>query len=265
VVAVRILVTNDDGIESPGLRALAAALAADGHDILVVAPTEDRSGSGAGLGGLHRDGTLELVTHEWPDVPGASVHAVGAPPAMAVLAACHGAFGMVPDLVASGINPGPNTGDLVIHSGTVGAILTAAAAGIPGIAVSIGITRDPFHWDTAAAVATAAVEWVAKPDDEPRLLNINVPNVSMGELRGVREAGLARMGQVWVSTADHQRGALKLDYQRPGRDLDPDTDLALVRECYAAVTPLATISRSRAGGAADAIAVGLTTQARSNR
>ncbi len=254
---MRIMVTNDDGIASGGLRALALALASDGHEIVVVAPADDRSGSGASLGGLHRDGTMDLVAHRWRELSGVEVYSIDAPPATAVLAVCHGAFGPVPDLVASGINPGANTGHLLIHSGTVGAALTAAGAGVPGLAVSLSArpkdSRDGLHWSTAGALAAAAVEWVTKPDGGPRILNLNVPNVSIAELRGVREARLADLGEVWVAAADPAAGDLKLDFHGATRDPGTDTDLALLREGYATVTPLAPLERAPLEGAADGV------------
>ena len=85
---MRILVTNDDGIESPGIKALATALAADGHDVRVFAPTTDRSGAGAAIGKLHGAAPRAVVRADWPDLPGVPVHVLDAPPATAVLAAC---------------------------------------------------------------------------------------------------------------------------------------------------------------------------------
>jgi 5'-nucleotidase len=135
---VRILVTNDDGVDAPGIKALAAALVADGHDVTVVAPSGDRSGSGAAIGKLFGTEPPEVVRHVWADLPGVPVHALDAPPATVVLGATLGAWGDPPDLVASGINPGANTGHLVIHSGTVGAALTAA-----GLTVEVDQTGNP--------------------------------------------------------------------------------------------------------------------------
>jgi 5'-nucleotidase len=128
---MRILVTNDDGVDSAGIHALAAALVADGHDVFVVAPTDDRSGAGASIGRMINAGPPPVERHVWDELPDLPVHAIDAPPAMAVFAACLGAFGDLPDLIASGINPGANTGHLVLHSGPVGATLTGAGYGIP--------------------------------------------------------------------------------------------------------------------------------------
>jgi len=258
---MRILVTNDDGVDSPGIHALAAALVADGHDVLVVAPTDDRSGSGASIGRLYGSGPPPVIRQVWDELPDLSVHAIDAPPATAVFAACLGAFGDLPDLIASGINPGANTGHLVLHSGTVGATLTGAGYGIPGIAVSMEWSESKdYHWETAAIVAAAAVEWAAKPEGEPRVLNINVPNRPLGELLGVREAELAPAGEVWVASADVSSGDLKIEIK--GRaDPAPGTDVALVNDGYVSVTPLMSIVRGSATGAAAAVAEGLGPEA----
>ncbi len=258
---MRILVTNDDGVDAPGLKPLAAALVADGHDVTVVAPSSDRSGSGAAIGKLFGTEPPEVVRHQWPDLPGVPVHALDAPPATAVLGAILGAFGDPPDLVASGINPGANTGHLVIHSGTVGAALTAAGLDIPAFAVSLPWnTEHEYHWDTAAAFAAAAVEWVLKPDGGmPRVLNLNVPNLPMHEVKGVHEAELAPHGEVWIASADASGGDLKLEFQ--GRaDAAPGTDVALIREGYVAVTPLMSVVRAPWTGAAEAVASALHDQ-----
>jgi 5'-nucleotidase len=251
---VRILVTNDDGVDSEGIHALAAALVDDGHDVLVVAPTDDRSGAGAAIGRLHGGGPPPVERRVWDELPDLSVHAIDAPPATAVFAACLGAFGDLPDLVASGVNPGANTGHLVLHSGTVGATLTAAGYGIPGIAVSIEWSQSgDYHWATAARAAAAAVDWVAKPDHGPRVLNINVPNVPVPELRGVREAELAPAGEVWIASADVSSGDLRLEIT--GRaDAAPGTDVAIVNDGFVSVTPLMSIARGPATGAAEVVA-----------
>jgi 5'-nucleotidase len=251
---MRILVTNDDGVDSPGIRALARALVGAGHDVTVLAPTSDRSGSGAAIGTVYGLGPAPIHTTEWPELPGVPVHSVDAPPGAAVLVACLGAFGELPEFVASGINPGANTGHLVLHSGTVGATLTAANYGIPGVAVSLEWNDDDeYHWDTAAAFATAAVEWAAQPDSLPRVLNMNVPNRPIAQVLGVREAELAPHGEVWVASAEIAAGDLRLEIS--GReDPAPGTDVALVRDGYVAVTPLMSIVRAPVTGAAEMVA-----------
>jgi 5'-nucleotidase len=198
-------------------------------------------------------GPPPVVWTVWDELPDLPVHAIDAPPAMAVFATCLGAFGDLPDLICSGINPGANTGHLVLHSGTVGATLTGAGYNIPGVAVSIDWSIEgKYHWDVAARLCAAAVEWVAKPDGDTRVLNLNVPNVPLHEIKGVREAELAPAGEVWVASADVSQGDLKIEIT--GRaDPAPGTDVALVHDGYASVTPLMSIVRGPARGAADAI------------
>jgi 5'-nucleotidase len=254
---VRILVTNDDGVDAPGLLVLAAALADDGHDVLVVAPSTDRSGSGAALGQFWGDQPPPVTPVTWPSRPDLSVHSIDAPPGTAVLAAALGGFGERPDLVVAGINPGANTGHLVVHSGTVGAALTGVGLDIPGIAVSLTWSADgPYHWETAAAIAVAAVEWATKPDGGPRLLNINVPNRPLDELEGVQESELAPHGEVWIASADVSTGDLKLDF-KPRGDAAPGTDVGVLQAGYVSVTPLVSVVRAPLTGAAEAVALAL--------
>jgi len=250
--AVRILVTNDDGVEAPGIQALAGALAADGHELLVVAPSGERSGSGAAIGRLHRSGPIACTDVEWAHLPGVPVHAVDSTPATAVYAGCLGAFGPGPDVVASGINPGANTGHLVLHSGTVGAALTAAAVGVPALAVSIAWGEE-FHWDTAARLAAAAIRWVGAGRDTPRVLNLNVPNVELAEVRGVRVAELATFAEAW--TAERRPGEIVLRYEGHANEPAGNSDLTLVRSGFATVTPLHGITGGADETVGDAAAV----------
>jgi 5'-nucleotidase len=251
---VRVLVTNDDGVEAPGIRALATALAVAGHDIVVVAPSGERSGSGAGIGRLHRAGPIAWTEVQWHDLPNGKVHAIDVPPAGAVYAGVLGAFGPRPDVVASGVNAGLNHSHLVLHSGTVGAALTAAALDIPAVAVSLAWGDGEDHYETAAALGVAATEWVAE-NARGCALNLNVPNVSIGELRGVREARLGRFNEQWTATTSP--GELRLEYTGHDDEPEPDTDLAFVRQNYATVTLLEGITACAPSGAADSIAAAL--------
>jgi 5'-nucleotidase len=253
---MRVLVTNDDGVESPGLRALALALCTAGHDVFVVAPSGERSGSGAAIGRLHRAGPIAWRQVEWPDLPGVPVHAVDVPPAAAVYAGCLGAFGDPPDVIASGVNPGLNYGHLVLHSGTVGAALTAQVLDVPGVAVSIGWSEDQQHWSTAASLAASAVDW-AGAHGVPKVLNLNVPNVPLGQVRGVRAARTGPFNERWSAQAE--AGELLLEYEGHTHEPEPDTDIAIVHAGYAAVAILTGVADevTAAPEAATAIAVSL--------
>ncbi len=249
----RVLVTNDDGVASPGILALAAALHEAGHDVRVVAPASDLSGAGASIGPLHRGEPIAVHEHHWPELPEVPVLAVERPPATAVYLACIGAFGDRPDVVASGINPGANTGHLVLHSGTVGAALTAAGLGVPAIAASMRWSEDgEYHWRSAATLAVAALSWVMA-GSEARVLNLNVPNRPIDELAGVQDATLAPYGEFWVASGDRDGADVRMEFQGRHDEFDPDTDEALLTAGYATVTPLLGIVAAPLKGAATAV------------
>ena len=126
---MRLLVTNDDGVEAQGIHVLAAALRDAGNDVLVVAPNSDRSGTGAAIGLIHADQHLDAEAVEMPGCAGIPAYALDGPPGLCVSAARLGAFGTPPEIVVSGINSGCNTGHAILHSGTVGAALTAQSFG----------------------------------------------------------------------------------------------------------------------------------------
>jgi 5'-nucleotidase len=140
------LVTNDDGIASPGLHVLAAAIAEAGHDVVVVAPSSDRSGVGAALGLVHADQHLDIERVELPGYAHLDAYSLDGPPGMCAVAGRLGAFGEPPELVASGINAGLNTGRAILHSGTVGAALTAQNFGCSGLAVSTSPRDGVSQW-----------------------------------------------------------------------------------------------------------------------
>ncbi|HEX6236859.1 MAG TPA: 5'/3'-nucleotidase SurE [Acidimicrobiales bacterium] len=152
---MRVLVTNDDGVESPGLHELAQSLAACGHDLVVAAPDRDMSGSSAAIGQVHIDEHIDAEPAELPGLDGVPAYAVDGPPGLCVFAARLGGFGPPPDLIVSGINPGANTGRAVLHSGTVGAALTAASFGCRGIAVSLDVSARHLHERPGAAPPAA--------------------------------------------------------------------------------------------------------------
>jgi 5'-nucleotidase len=251
---VRILVTNDDGVLAPGIAPLAAAVVAAGHDVVVAAPQEDMSGSSAAIGRMHADETIDVEPVEVDGVDAPCFGVLG-PPALAVMAARLGGFGEPPEVVVSGINPGPNTGRAVLHSGTVGAALTGANFGVSGLAVSIDV-GDPYHWGTAAELATGALAWLI--EQPPRtVLNLNVPNLPLGEVRGVRAASLAPFGTVRAALVESQGGGLQMELAEHGVELPADSDTALVRTGWAAVTSLVGIRAAEgadSSGAAAAVA-----------
>jgi 5'-nucleotidase len=255
---LRVLITNDDGIDSMGLRVLARAAHARGHEIFVVAPHTENSGAGAAIGSFHKQGPAATARHPWPEIPDVEVLALEGPPALCAYGACLGAFGAPPDIVLSGINPGHNTGHLLIHSGTVGAAMTAATFGVPGIAVSIGWEAEPF-WETAAEIAVDAIPTLLALPAPAAVLNINVPNCAPDDLKGVRDATLATYGPAWVVEAAHIDEHLVMSFMLNHDDPPhPDSDVGLVDAGYAAVTVL----RGIAVDPIDGLAAGIEAVAR---
>lgn len=236
----RVLVTNDDGIDSPGLVRLAHAL--DEHfEVTVAAPNRDWSGSGTGIG---RFDAAAGVPMRRADVGIEHAFAIDGPPGLAVLAAALGAFGEPFDVVVSGVNAGANTGRSVIHSGTVGAALTARTLGSHGIAVSAA-PGDPWQWETAAVLAVAVTRWIvsARASAGAVAVNVNVPARPLHEVRGLRSAELDTFGYFRIASA----GADRLEFEVSSEDsgADPGTDSALLREGWATLTALETLTGVR--------------------
>ncbi len=235
---MRILVTNDDGVFAPGIAAVARALCAAGHDITIVAPAKDHSGSSAatGLQLQHTVGTLTFQAVELTAVPGVPAFGVDALPSVCVSLALAGSFGKPPELVVSGINRGRNTGRFVLHSGTVGAALTAAQLGRSAIAVGLQArVAAPVHYDTAAALAVALVEPLTSMRPGT-VLNCNVPDLPPEKLRGVRRAELSNADVFHVVSTGSSE--VRITFGFAGRPDGGDDDWALGAEDYATVTAI---------------------------
>jgi|tagenome__1003787_1003787.scaffolds.fasta_scaffold20946480_2 5'-nucleotidase len=258
----RVLVTNDDGIAAPGIRRLARAIADGGFDVVVAAPTDEYSGISAAMTAVVSEGRVIIERRHLPDLDGTPALAVNASPGYIVTLGRLGAFGEPPDLVVSGINRGANAGNAVLHSGTVGACLTAASAGLRALAVSLDVLTPA---DASAASGGAAIADLDDVDDETRnwqtaadiarklmpalltvpegtVINLNVPDRRSEGVRGVKRAELARFGQVQMTIAegadDFVRMAMTEEEQKP----EPGTDLALLQEGWATVTAIRTIT-----------------------
>lgn len=238
---MRVLVTNDDGLHAPGLMHLAAAAAAAGHEVTAVAPGGNFSGSGAAIGDLGAESRTRCREMTLVGLEDVQTIELDAPPALCVISSALEAFGMRPEMVLSGINPGLNTGRSTLHSGTVGAALTAANLGIPAVAVSIaGHEPDVVHWDTAADMAVLAGEWV-HARSELVTLNVNLPDRARDELSGIRMASLAPMGAIHTEVRHRDDEWLTLGFAETTRDMPEDSDSRLVAEGYVAVTPITGI------------------------
>jgi 5'-nucleotidase len=230
-----------------GLRLLAEIAARAGLEVSVAAPDSERSGSGTGLSALEPGGRLRLAEHPLPGLDGIRAVAVRASPAFIVFAATCGAYGPPPDIVLAGINIGPNVGHAVLHSGTVGAALTAAAHGIPAMAFSLA-SPAPAHWDAAGAAAARALAWFLPRAHSPVVANVNLPDLPASQFRGLRGARLAPFGTVQsrVMAADGDGETVRLTFTRPSAAPEPGTDQALLRAGWGPVTVLDGLRESDA-------------------
>lgn len=253
----RVLVTNDDGIHATGLRWLARAAVAAGCEVVVASPDYEASGSSAALTAVYRDRRLAVTPMDLgADLP-IEAYGVQASPGYVVMLAVMGTFGRRPDLVLSGINRGSNTGHVVLHSGTVGAALTAANQGIRAMAVSLdvlptedagasiaeyfsGVESDSLQWATASELARRCLSMVdGLPADT--VLNLNVPNRPLDRLAGVRQARLAPFGHVQMAVAEAGEGYVRTTVERSTERLAADTDTALLENGYATLTVITTV------------------------
>jgi 5'-nucleotidase len=240
----RVLVTNDDGVESAGIRALAGVGVAAGLDVVVAAPSWDSSGASASLTAVEEHGRFLVDRRHWDDMPDVPVHAVEAAPAFIVRAGLQGAFGDPPDVVLSGVNIGQNTGTSVLHSGTVGAVLTAATHGCRGLAASLAM-GGPLRWETAAAFVGRALAWLLDAPDGVAL-NLNVPDVPVDEVAGLVRAHLSSAGVVQATVTEMGKGYVKMSYAEGDGHRESGSDAALLAAGFATVTPL--LAPCEAGG-----------------
>jgi 5'-nucleotidase len=277
---MRILITNDDGVFAPGIAALARGLAqavAGRHDLVVVAPLADHSGAGAAVGRVYDRESIPYEEVEIPGLAAVPTYGIDGPPALAVILACIGGFGPRPDLVVSGINHGVNAGRSALHSGTVGATLTGAQFGVRGLAVSIAWGQDPVPWETPVGLAVGIIPTLAQAAPAT-VLNLNVPAVEPGRLRGVRHGRLGTAGLIRSVRPEHTdvpvagtpvgtsskaivltlRGmAQGADASAEQSELEPGSDAALIADGWATLTPLTGVTEDLSEGGGTALAAAL--------
>jgi 5'-nucleotidase len=216
---------------------------------------------GAAMTAVEEDGRIVVAAHELDGLDGVEAYGVAGSPAFIALIATRGAFGPPPDLVFSGINRGANAGIAVLHSGTVGAAFTAAENGSRAMAVSLDVLSagaasaasggaaavrpaaddERRHWETAAAIAAALLPTV-KDLPEGTVLNLNVPDLPRDAVKGVRQARLARFGQVSMAVAERGRDYVRTALEQSTARLEEGTDLALLADGYATVTAVRAVT-----------------------
>lgn len=228
---MNILVANDDGYLSPGIAVLRDAVSDLGSPV-IVAPDRNQSATSQSL-------TLRRPISVHQHSP--SVYSVEGTPADCVQIALGGLLDDTMDMVVSGINDGPNMGDDVLYSGTVAAAIEGRHLGKPALAVSMG-SFAPKHFATAGEVVAQVLKNLAsKPLPAQTILNINVPDVPMSELKGLLATRLGTRNPSENITKDPSpRGESMFWIGPAGEPLDqsPGTDFHAVASGYASITPL---------------------------
>ena len=239
---MRVLITNDDGVGSEGLWALAKRVVEARYEAVVAAPTSDMTGMGGAIGGDLHGGMLRAERLHREDLGDTPCWAVDGPPALCVIMTQLGAFGDPVPMVVSGVNPGLNCGRSALHSGTVGAALTAANNGAHGIAVSLDVTDRPMEWPTAVYLVPEVIERLGKIGRGRRVVNLNAPNISLSELAGVEITDLATWGDAAGNLRPQGDGSWLFERQLgdPKRRIT-GTDNAAVREGSISVSELVGI------------------------
>ncbi|MBI2728766.1 MAG: 5'/3'-nucleotidase SurE [Polaromonas sp.] len=237
---MKILISNDDGYQAPGIVALYEALK-DVADVEVVAPEQNNSAKSNALT-LHSP----MYVHTAPN----GFRYINGTPADCVHIAMTGLLGYRPDLVVSGINNGANMGDDTIYSGTVGAAMEGYLFGIPAIAFS-QTEKGWAHIDAAAQRARDLVlqlmptlEVIAEgkaPSVPPWLLNVNIPNLPYEQIQGVKVARLGRRHaaeRVITQTSPRGETMYWIGGAGPAKDEGEGTDFHATKKGFVAITPL---------------------------
>ena len=231
---MHVLVSNDDGVDAPGIHALAQGLRDAGHEVYVVAPDRDRSGASNSL-------TLDLpirvkrLDHYTCSVAGT--------PTDCVHLALTGLLEFEPDIVVSGINNTANLGDDVIYSGTVSAAMEGRFLGLPAVAVSLATRdHDPQYFETAARAAAQIVARLASdPLPADTILNVNVPDIAWEDVTGFEATRLGNRhrAESCIAAPDPRgRAFYWIGPAGPEQDAGPGTDFDAIRRGAISVTPI---------------------------
>jgi 5'-nucleotidase len=230
----RILITNDDGINAPGIRNLWEALAPFA-DLTIIAPANEQSGVGLGL-------TLRTPLHiesvAWDK--GTPAWKITGTPADCVRMAISVILKEKPDLIVSGINRGSNAGRNVLYSGTVGGVIEGTMRNIPGVAFSCTNYQQPNYAATQKHIVSLVNYLLEHPLQRGTFLNVNFPE-NEHEMRGIK---LARQGlQYWIENPDLRHHPEGMAYYWLGGksiicDEHAESDIALLSQGYAAAVPI---------------------------
>lgn len=235
---MNILISNDDGIYSPGVKALADALSNGEHEITVVCPDRERSATGHALT-IHQPLRVDAIANIFH--PSVKAWACSGTPSDSVKLALDALMPVQPQLVLSGINRGSNLGTDVLYSGTVSAAMEGVLEGVPSVAFSL-TSFTAVDFSAAAQFAHRLVKAIAlHPISEPVLLNVNIPAIPTDAICGVvvTKLGIRRYRDIFEKRID-PRG--KIYYWLSGEvveeDAAPGTDIQAIRDNYITITPL---------------------------
>ena len=233
---MRILLTNDDGINAPGLAALRKAVA-DLGEVTVVAPDAERSGVAHSIT-LAQPLRIRRI-HHGDEFFGFGINGA---PADCVKLACREILPAVPDLLLSGMNLGANVAINVLYSGTVAAAIEGAMLGVPSVAFSLAETEKP-DFDEAARVAREVLARIlADGVPERTVLNVNIPGIPRSALKGIRVTHQSRTSyhelyekrvDPWGRAYFWITGQMTRDFER-----EPDSDLRALKDGYVSITPV---------------------------
>ncbi len=237
---MNVLITNDDGINAPGLWALAAEMR-QVAEVLVVAPDREQTGVGTSIT-LHRSLRVKPVQ---PAVAGVEAYSLEGSPADSVIVGTSMIWQDRVDLVVSGINEGPNLGKDVLVSGTVGAALQAHNCGLPAIALSVAAIED-IHFDVAARLAALLAQKVGADQLERNaLLNVNLPNLPLAVIEGLDITRLGESGYTQgfavtkvVGSYDNRRTYCWIVPGATELKVEQGTDIWAVERNRISVTPI---------------------------
>jgi 5'-nucleotidase len=227
----RVLLTNDDGYQAAGLRAMAEELK-DFAEVHIVAPSWERSGAAQSVTLRQPIICHRIAEAEW---------AIDGTPADCVIVALHKLLKETPDLVISGINYGANLGENVYYSGTVGAAREAVIHQVPGLAVSLCSKRVNADFAPSARLARQAAELILKEElPQQVVLNVNVPENWNGEVKFTRQS--QKITRTVLREGENPKGQpyFWLSEQRLDREmeLDSESDYAAIFAGQASITPL---------------------------
>jgi 5'-nucleotidase len=240
---MRVLLTNDDGIQATGLNELRRALLdVPGVELSVVAPNANQSATARSI-----TTRRPLVVDEVEFADGTTGFAADGTPVDCVRLAALGLVGGAPELIVSGINHGSNLGDDITYSGTVAAALEGVVLGVPGIAVSqqskaremdFRLGHEFDFAEGAAFTARLVEELETLPLPDGTLLNINCP---AGDALGARATRLGRRiyrDKLELSDESDGRRSYRIYGDDPSYHQEPGTDFAAIADCHISVTPL---------------------------